>query len=61
VILTADDSGRLYGMQEVTLFALGISLVVPFISAYIERGVRERERVETVPAIPPVPPSSTPP
>jgi predicted MFS family arabinose efflux permease len=61
VILTADDSGRLYGMQEVTLFALAISLLVPFISAYIERGVRERERVAAVPPGPPAPPSIAPP
>jgi predicted MFS family arabinose efflux permease len=54
VILSADDTGRLYGMAEVALFALALSLLVPFISAYIERGVRDRERIA-------LPPSLTPP
>jgi predicted MFS family arabinose efflux permease len=55
VILSADDTGRLYGMQEVALFALALSLLVPFISAYVERGVRARERGAALP------PSLTPP
>lgn len=55
VILSADDSGRLYGMQEVTMFAIGVSLLVPFISSYMERGVIERERVAAVPPGP-IPP-----
>lgn len=54
VVLTADETGRLYGMHHVALFALVISVVVPLISAYVERGVRERERLTA--AAPPEPP-----
>ncbi|HEY3495877.1 MAG TPA: MFS transporter [Polyangiaceae bacterium] len=43
-LLTADATGRLYGMERVTLLAIGISLFVPPLASFIERGVREKER-----------------
>jgi predicted MFS family arabinose efflux permease len=42
-LLTADDSGRLHGMTEVTVGATAISLVVPVLSGIVERGVKKRE------------------
>ncbi len=42
-LLTAEPSGRLLGMERVTLAAIGVSLAVPVIAAFIERGVRRRE------------------
>ena len=43
VLLGSDATGRLYGMERVTLLAIGVSLFVPPMASYIERGVRERE------------------
>jgi predicted MFS family arabinose efflux permease len=48
-LLTSDAAGRLYGMERVTLLAVGISLFVPLLASFIERGVRARER-ERAPA-----------
>ncbi len=36
--------GRLVGMESVAFAAIGVALFVPFMSAFVERGVRERER-----------------
>ena len=42
-LLSADSSGKLYGMTQVTLAALAVSLFVPLLAGVVERGVRERE------------------
>jgi predicted MFS family arabinose efflux permease len=43
LVLEADASGRLFGMAEVALAAIVISLAVPFITWFIERRVVARE------------------
>ena len=43
LMLDADASGRLYGMQSVAVFSLAISLVVPVVSAFVERRILARE------------------
>ena len=43
-MLSADASGRLGGMSHVAIAAIAVSVFVPFVSAFIERGVRARER-----------------
>jgi hypothetical protein len=45
-MLTAAPSGRLLGMASVSVAAIAVSLVVPFVSGFIERGVLRRERTE---------------
>jgi hypothetical protein len=42
-LLTADATGRLTGMERVTVLAIVISLFVPLLAAFVERGVRARE------------------
>jgi predicted MFS family arabinose efflux permease len=46
LMLTAEPSGRLLGMASVSVAAIAVSLVVPFVSGFIERGVLRRERTE---------------
>jgi len=43
LLLESDAQGRLFGMATVSLFAIGISLVVPAITWFIERRVVARE------------------
>jgi predicted MFS family arabinose efflux permease len=44
LLLGADAAGRLLGMQYVALAAIAISLLVPWLSFHVERGVLARER-----------------
>jgi predicted MFS family arabinose efflux permease len=51
-LLSADTSGKLFGMERVTALAIGLSLFVPLLASFVERGVRERElsaRASSVP------------
>jgi predicted MFS family arabinose efflux permease len=48
LMLTAEPSGRLSGMAGVSLAAIAVSLVVPFVSGFVERGVLRRERTAEV-------------
>ncbi len=43
LVLDADASGRLFGMGEVALAAIFVSLAVPFVTWFIERRVVTRE------------------
>ena len=40
--------GRLVGMEGVALAAIGVAIFVPFVSSFIEHGVRQRESAEAV-------------
>ena len=43
VVLRDGDGGRLVGMEGVALAALGLALFVPWVSSFVESGVRQRE------------------
>jgi predicted MFS family arabinose efflux permease len=42
-LLVANENGKLGGMERVALAALLVSLLVPLVASFIERGVRTRE------------------
>ncbi len=44
LMLSAEPSGRLLGMASVSLAAIAVSLLVPFVSGFIEQSVLQRER-----------------
>ena len=49
LMLDADASGRLYGMQTVAVFSIAVSLVVPLVSAFIEKKILARQPPVAVP------------
>jgi hypothetical protein len=46
VVLRDGEGGRLVGMEGVALAAMGIALFVPWVSSFVEKGVRRRESAE---------------
>jgi predicted MFS family arabinose efflux permease len=56
LLLSADATGRLSGMDHAAMAAIGVSFFVPFVSLFIERGVLAKERAgglaTTAPASP---------
>ena len=49
LMLDADASGRLYGMQGVAVFSIAVSLLVPLVSSFVERRILARESPLPVP------------